>query len=111
MLIKSEFDIQFYFAHSSAMVAMLHLHPSLEQYVRSGNVLVVEHLEDGVAPGYGQLIGTAEYRDSFGNRCSRFVALDGLLRLSGTSTIDVDGAPELGNMETQQAPVAELPSE
>ena len=80
MLIKSEFDIQFYFAHSTAMVAMLHLHPSLERFVRTGNVLVVEHLKEGVRPGYGELIGTLEYSDSFGNRCSRFVAPQGLLR-------------------------------
>jgi hypothetical protein len=66
MLIKSEFDIQFQFAHSSAMVAMLHLHPSLERSVRMGNVLVVEHLEVGVGPGYGELIGTAEYSDRRG---------------------------------------------
>ena len=51
MLIKSEFDIQFQLPHRGAMVAMLHLHPSLERYVRSGNVLVVEHLEPGVEPG------------------------------------------------------------
>jgi len=62
MLIKSEFDIQFHFAHPTAMVAMLHLHPPLERYVRSGNVLVIEHLDDGAgfqaAPGYGRLIGS-----------------------------------------------------
>ena len=84
MLIKSEFDIQFELPYASAMMAMLHLHPSLERSVRSGNVLVVEHLEPGVTPGFGELIGTAEYRDSFGNRCSRLVAPAGLLRLSGS---------------------------
>ena len=94
MLIKSDFDIQFQLPHASAMVAMLHLHPSLERHVRTGNVLVIENLNYGVAPGYGQLIGCSEYFDSFGNRCSRFVAPAGHLRLSGTSTIDVDGMPD-----------------
>ena len=111
MLIKSEFDIQFQLPQQTAMVAMLHLHPSLERYVRTGNVLVIEHLEAGVAPGYGELIGSLEYRDSFGNRCSRFVAPAGLVRLSGTSTIDVDGMPEQAPVEAMQAPVEELPSE
>lgn len=111
MLIKSEFDIQFQLANSTAMVAMLHLHPSLERHVRHGNVLVVEHLEPGVAPGYGELIGTREYRDSFGNRCSRFVAPAGHLRLSGTSTIDVSGMPEPDDPNRQQAPIQDLPSE
>jgi transglutaminase-like putative cysteine protease len=111
VLIKSEFDIQFQLPHRAAMVAMLHLHPSLERYVRSGNVLVVEHLEPGVEPGYGELIGTQEYSDSFGNRCSRLVAPAGHLRLSGASTIDVDGMPEPVNEDACQAPIEELPSE
>jgi transglutaminase-like putative cysteine protease len=111
MLIKSDFDIQFQLTHPTAMVAMLHLHPSLERYVRQGNVLVVENLGWGVSPGYGELIGTQEYRDSYGNRCSRFVAPAGHLRLSGTSTIDVDGMPEPVNPNIQQAPIQDLPSD
>jgi transglutaminase-like putative cysteine protease len=111
MLIKSEFDIQFQLPQPTAMVAMLHLHPSLERYVRMGNVLVIEHLDYGVSPGYGRLMGSEEYQDSFGNRCSRFVAPAGHLRLSGTSTIDVDGMPEPVNVNAEQSPVEELPSE
>jgi len=111
MLIKSDFDIQFLLPHRSPIVAMLHLHPSLERHVRLGNVLVIEHLEPGVTPGYGELIGTLEYRDSFGNRCSRFIAPAGHLRLSGTSTIDVDGSPEEAPVTAQQAPIEELPSD
>jgi len=111
MLIKSDFDIQFQLSHNTAMVAMLHLHPTLERHVRQGNVLVIEHLEPGVGPGYGELIGTLEYMDSFGNRCSRFVAPAGRLRLSGTSTIDVNGMPEEASANAQQSPVQDLPSE
>jgi transglutaminase-like putative cysteine protease len=111
MLIKSDFDIQFQLPQRTAMLAMLHLHPSLEQYVRSGNVLVIEHLEPGVGPAFGELIGTLEYHDSFGNRCSRFVAPPGHLRLSGTSIVDVDGMPDVVNVNAQQAPVEDLPSE
>jgi transglutaminase-like putative cysteine protease len=98
-------------AHPAAMVAMLHLHPSLERFVRKGNVLVVEHLNEGSGPGFGELIGTVEYRDGFGNRCSRFVAPEGLLRLSGTSTLDIDGMLEPINIEARQMEIAELPSE
>jgi transglutaminase-like putative cysteine protease len=111
MLIKSDFDIQFQLGQPTAMVAMLHLHPSLERHVRQGNVLVVENLGWGVQPGYGELIGTQEYRDGFGNRCSRFVAPAGHLRLSGTSTIDVDGMPEPVNPNLQQAAIQDLPSD
>lgn len=111
MLIKSEFDIQFQLPQQTAMVALLHLHPSLERHVRSGNVLVIEHLENGTSPGFGELIGTAEYRDSFGNRCSRILAPAGHLRLSGQSIIDVDGSPEPVNPNAEQAPIHELPNE
>jgi hypothetical protein len=111
MLIKSDFDIQFQLPQRTAMVAMLHLHPSLERFVRSGNVLVIEHLEQGIAPGYGELIGTLEYSDTFGNRCSRFVAPGGHLRLSGTSTIEIDGMPDAVDANATQAPIEELPSE
>src|ERR1019366_6094738 len=111
MLIKSEFDIQFQLSQRTAMVAMLHLHPSLERHVRSGNVLVIENLENGAVPGFGELIGSLEYSDSFGNRCSRFIAPAGLLRLSGASTIDVDGMPDPVNTNAQQTPIEELPSD
>ena len=111
MLIKSDFDIQFQLPQRTAMVAMLHLHPSLERFVRSGNVLVIEHLEQGIAPGYGELIGTLEYSDTFGNRCARFVAPWGHLRLSGTSTIEIDGMPDAVDVNLTQAPIEELPSE
>jgi transglutaminase-like putative cysteine protease len=111
MLIKSDFDIQFQLPHRTAMVALLHLHPSLERFVRSGNVLVIEHLEQGIAPGYGELIGTSEYSDTFGNRCARFVAPEGHLRLSGTSTIEIDGMPDAVDANVAQTPIEELPSE
>jgi transglutaminase-like putative cysteine protease len=111
MLIRSEFDIQFQLPQRTAMVAMLHLHPSLERYVREGNVLVIEHLDEGVAPGCGERIYGAEYSDSFGNRCSRYVAPPGHLRLSATSTVDVEGLPDAVNERAQQAPIEELPSE
>jgi transglutaminase-like putative cysteine protease len=111
MLIKSEVDIQFQLSQPTAMVAMLHLHPSLERCVRTGNVLVIDHLAPDDRSGYGELIGTLEYRDSFGNRCSRFVAPTGHLRLSGTSTIDVDGEAEQIPMEAEQTPIENLPSE
>ncbi len=111
MLIKSDFDIQFRLTQPTVMIAMLHLHPSLEPYVQQGNELVIEQLGLGDAPGCCELKGTLEFHDSFGNRCSRFVAPAGHLRLSGTSTIDVHGMPDAVNPTLQQAPIQELPPE
>ena len=45
MLIKSEYDLQFHLPVPTPMVAMLHLHPSVEPAVRAGNELKVEHID------------------------------------------------------------------
>lgn len=111
MLVLSEFDIQFQLPSQAAMVAMLHLHPSLERCVRQGNVLEIEHLAVGIAPGSGERIWAREFIDGFGNRCARFVAPAGLLRLSGTSLIDIEGEPDAVNENARQAPVEDLPDE
>jgi len=106
MLIRSEFDIQFQLEVPTAMVAMLHLHPSLEPMVRSGNVLVIEQIDGDKR----RLMGSTEYRDTFGNRVSRFLAPAGLLRLSGQSTVEDDGLADEIAPYAQQSPVDQLPN-
>ena len=130
MLILSEFDIQFNLPAPAAMVALLHLHPSLEPRIRSGNELYVEHLGSASTPtgapstltGF-PLANVADpsvvprsvpityYTDSFGNRCSRFVAPAGHVRLSGRSVIDADPYPDPIYAQAGQALVENLPSE
>ena len=61
------------------MVAMLHLHPSLEPAVRTGNELKVEHIDRDTKTD----VATSEYHDVFGNRCTRFTTPAGAIRLSG----------------------------
>jgi transglutaminase-like putative cysteine protease len=107
MLVKSEFDIRFDLAVPTPMVAMLHLHPSLEPMVRAGNQLCVEHLSGEVRA----TLDTKEYYDSFGNRCTRFVAPSGTLGLSGTNTVEVDGMPDAIHAYATQAPVQDLPDD
>jgi transglutaminase-like putative cysteine protease len=109
MLIRTEFDIQFHLDVPTAMIALLHLHPSLEPLVRSGNVLVLEHLDEGVRPGFGTLLGCSEYLDSFGNRVSRFLAPAGLLRLSGQAVLEDDAFLDDFAPNAQQAPIDQLP--
>jgi hypothetical protein len=72
MLILSEFHIEFTLPGSTAMIAMLHLHQSLLPRLRSGNELLVESL--GVPFPPNTVVPTADYIDSFGNRCARFQA-------------------------------------
>jgi transglutaminase-like putative cysteine protease len=107
MLIKSEYDIQFYFPMPTHMVAMLHLQPSLESRVRSGNELKVERIDNDTKTD----VPTQEYHDVFGNRCTRFTTPSGTVRLSGSSVVEVDGLPDPINAYAQQAPVEDLPSE
>ncbi|HEY6412216.1 MAG TPA: transglutaminase family protein [Edaphobacter sp.] len=107
MLIQSEFDIRFHLAGPTPMLAMLHLHPTLESQVRAGNEVFVEQLEGEVPTK----IATTEYRDSFGNRCTRFVAPAGTIRLSGTSVVEVTEMPDPIYAEAQQARVDDLPNE
>jgi transglutaminase-like putative cysteine protease len=107
MLVKSEYDIQFHLSMPTPMMAMLHLHPSLEPHVKAGNELAVEHiyLEKKTT------IPVSEYRDVFGNRCTRFMAPAGAIRLSGTSVVEMEGLADPINAYAKQVPVEELPSE
>jgi hypothetical protein len=66
MLILSEFQIEFMLPGPTAMVALLHLHPSLLPRLRSGNELLVESLSVPFPPN--TVIPSTDYIDSFGNR-------------------------------------------
>jgi transglutaminase-like putative cysteine protease len=107
MLIKSEYDIQFHLAAPTPMLAMLHLHPSLERRVRGGNDLKIEHIERETKTQ----IGSMEYHDHFGNRCTRFVTPAGTIRLSGMSVVEEDEKPDPINVYAQQASIGDLPAE
>ena len=107
MLIKNEYDIQFHLQMPTPTVAMLHLHPSLEPQVRSGNVLKVEHIDRDTKTG----VTTMEFHDVFGNRCTRFLAPAGAIRLSGSSIVEMEEVADPINAYAQQASVEELPSE
>ncbi|HEY0308588.1 MAG TPA: transglutaminase family protein [Acidobacteriaceae bacterium] len=107
MLIRSEFDIQFQFHAPVAVMAMLHLHPSLDPLLRSPDILHVDLISnEGVTP-----VPAEGYIDCFGNRCERFLAPQGLIRLSGNNTIEQsDYADEAGYDAIQHSP-ENLPSE
>jgi len=107
IFIKSEFDIQFHLPEAAPMLAMLRVHPTLEPLLTTGDELKVEHLENEAATE----LPVSEYLDVFGNRCSRFAAPAGTIRLSGCNTISTDAEPDAQPFEAQQAPVEQLPSE
>ena len=91
------------------MVAMLHVHPSVEQMLTTNDRLKVEHIGP-VAQGESAIeLPVEEYLDSFGNRCSRFVAPAGAIRLSGNNTVLSGDYPELQGFGAVQTPVEKLP--
>ena len=70
MLIRIGYDIQFDIPASAPMVTLLHVHPSRDKDLIEPDTLHIEPQVDAT-----------EYIDGFGNRCTRFVAPPGLLRL------------------------------
>ncbi len=96
---------------------MLHLHPSVEPRLRSGNELLIESLDDPwnhspSSTSYTKsVVPSRDYLDAFGNRCARFVAPAGYLWLSGSNTIDADPDADQAHTDAQQADIDDLPAE
>jgi len=110
MLIRNEFAIEFQMPQAAAMIALLRLYPAMDARVRFPEMLKVESL-GSVGSDSGVEVRLDEYVDGFGNRCSRFLAPAGYVRLSGESLIDCDGFPDPIATEARQHPVEELPTE
>ena len=100
MLIRLAYDIQFDLPFDVPMVALLHVHPSRAHDLLEPDELLTEPKLD-----------VTTYLDTFGNRCARFVAPRGHLRLSSTTLIRDSGLPDPVNPLARQVPVAELPNE
>jgi transglutaminase-like putative cysteine protease len=100
MLIRLAYDIQFEIPSTVAMVTLLHIHPS-----RVSDLLEPDELKTEPALEVGS------YIDSFGNRCSRFVAPPGQLRLTGSTLIRDSGNVDEVNWNARQQPVGDLPND
>ena len=106
MLIRSEFEIEFDLPYAVALIALLRLHPSLDAAQRAPEVLTV----DCGAPLHP--LHHADYTDSFGNRCTRFAAPAGPLRLKGSNLIEhASFFDELPDAYAPQQQIEDLPSE
>ncbi len=93
------------------MIALLHVHPSLEPQLTTPEVLKVEHIVPASEREDPTQIAVEEYIDSFGNRCSRFVAPAGAIRLSGTSVLNISEQPDVQGFGLPQVPVEKLPAD
>ena len=100
MILKLGYDILFELPAPVAMVALLNVHPSRFADLRAPDVVHTE-----------PVVNVDVYIDSYGNRCARFVAPQGLIRLNCTTEINDSGVPDPANWSAREIPVQELPSE
>ena len=100
MLIRLSYDIQFDIPAPVAMVTLLNVHPS-----RNQDLLEPDELRTEPA------LPIASYIDAFGNRCSRFVAPPGHLRLSDSTLIRDSGQPDEVNWSAREPAVGDMPHE
>jgi transglutaminase-like putative cysteine protease len=100
MILHLGYDIQFEIPSSVAIVALLNVHPSRVADMRAPDEL-------RVTPG----VELESFIDSFGNRCTRFVAQQGALRLSNSTLIYDAGFADPVRPDGRELPVQELPSD
>ena len=100
MLIRLGYDLRFYLPAPTALIALLHVHPSREKDLLEPD----EMITDPALP-------LTSYVDSFGNRCTRLYAPAGMLSLSCSTLIR--GSDELDEIDpsAQEVPVQDLPNE
>jgi len=100
MLIRLGYDIEFNIPQPVAMVALLNVHPS-----RAPDLLEPDELN--IEP----LVQKENYFDLFGNRCTRFLAPQGKLRVWNSTLIHDSAKKDPIDYQAQQLPVIDLPVE
>lgn len=98
MQIRLGFDIELELSTSMAVVAVLNVHPS-----RVKDLL--ESDEVGISPA----VPAESFTDGFGNRCLRFLAPQGTLRLFNSTLIEDSGDPDPIPIHATQLPIEQLP--
>jgi transglutaminase-like putative cysteine protease len=98
MMLRLGYDIQFEIPAPVAMVALLSVHPSRVADLRAPDEIRI----DPWTP-------VENFIDSFGNRCTRFVAQQGLLRLTNSTLLQDSGFTDPVNYGARALPVHELP--
>ena len=100
MLIRVGYDIEFNLPAETAMLAMLNVHPS-----RSLDLLEPDEVRTEPS------LLVSNYFDSFGNRCTRFLAPAGKLRLFNSTLVLDPGRPDPVKLSASECPVSDLPED
>jgi transglutaminase-like putative cysteine protease len=100
MKLRVGYELAYECAQYTPMMLMLNTHYSRAQDVLSADLLVVD-----------PAVAITQYRDGFGNLCSRIVAPPGRIELSTTALLEISDQPEQQAPYGYQHPVEELPNE
>jgi transglutaminase-like putative cysteine protease len=100
VLIRLGYDIQFDLPLDVPVIGLLNVHPSRVQDLHEPDELTIE-------PD----VPITRYIDSFGNRCAKFLAPKGHLRLYNSTLIEDSGEPDPINPSAREVPVENLPEE
>lgn len=100
MLIRTGFDIAFETEVEVPMLALLNVRPERRKDLRTPEVLTSE-----------PPVPMRQFRDNFGNVCTRLVAPAGGIRLSSDFVIEDLGTPDPVALDAVQHPINELPDE
>lgn len=99
MRIRIGYEIRFQVPAPTPMHLLLHTYPN-RYPLPQGDELKVEPFTP-----YEIFI------DQFGNRCTRLLAPEGTFALEGDGIVEVDGKPDLVDMDARELPTLELPHE
>jgi transglutaminase-like putative cysteine protease len=100
MRIRAGYEITYDCPQPTPMVLMLSVHPT--------------RLADLVTPQtmtFDPPVKAREYRDLYGNICTRIVAPKGRIRVSSDFLVNDTGEPDIVEPEAEQLPVADLPDD
>lgn len=100
IVLRIGYDMLFEITAPVAIVALVNVHPSRVADLQSPDQTLIEPLTT-----------VENYLDAFGNRCARFVAQPGSLRLRNLTTIKDSGLPDPVNPKAREVPIQELPHE
>jgi transglutaminase-like putative cysteine protease len=100
MKIRVGYELIYDCPQPTPMILTLHIH-----YSRASDLLVPDHLTTRPS------IPVSDYRDAFGNWCSRIVAPKGEIKLSADALVDDTGERDAVAASARQVPVQDLPEE
>jgi transglutaminase-like putative cysteine protease len=98
--IRAGYDIAFQCYQETPMVLMLSVHPDRER-----DLVTPDHIQ------FSHDVQARNYRDMFGNTCTRIIAPPGLTEIRNEFLIEDSGLPDAVNPEARQTPIGELPDD